>query len=409
MADVSSLESLRAIGASPLAAEVPADAQVTELPDYIDITNEISRMDLNGIRAVNWEEVVAKSETILREYSKNLLVAVYLAYGLYETKKLPGLTVGLGVVADMVETFWQELHPPLRRQRGRIRALEWLAAKAGAALARDRVEGEQADCEEALSEAQRLVDILSAQAPEFGDAVWSIVPALRTRLEEIQRTASAPAPEQPTPAPSTPAQSGPTAQPVAQPTPAPNGSAIGVELNLTTPEARDRSLRKVRSWLLDLARNLRATDIADPRAYALQRTAVWLQLRELPLSLNGKTELPCPPREVQGGIEAAWARQEYTTVVSLCEEATANSLFWLDAHRIAAEALAAMGHSAAAQAVRAETIALLHRLPSLEAMSFKDGTLFADPTTRQWLSSAESQGSGVEQTAGSNLLTGVGA
>lgn len=85
-----------------------------------NIIDEIARLDFDGVRAVNWEIVVKKSEIILREHSKNLRIAVYMAYGLYETKGLLGFAVGLGILADMAEHFWQDLYPPLRRQRGRI-------------------------------------------------------------------------------------------------------------------------------------------------------------------------------------------------------------------------------------------------------------------------------------------------
>ena len=146
----------------------------------------------------------------------------------------------------------------------------------------------------------------------------------------------------------------------------------------------------MRSSLLRFAASLRSADIADPRAYILQRAAIWLPLRVLPPAVNGETELPAPPRDVQAAIEAALTAQAYATVVGQCEDALSRQSVWLAGTASAREALSALGHTAAAQAVRAETLALLHRLPALVELKFNDGTPFADPATRQWLSLIES-------------------
>ena len=139
---------------------------------------------------------------------------------------------------------------------------------------------------------------------------------------------------------------------------------------------------------------LRGGDAADVRAYTLQRAALWLPVRELPPSVDGRTELPPPSGEVRGAITAAVTAGDPAGALSMCEDAAADSLFWFDAHRIAAEALAAMGHAPAARAVRAETGALLSRLPGVCDLRFNDGTPFAGPVTRRWLGIANERSDG---------------
>ena len=382
MSAVSSLEMLRAVGALPIAGNAPAGGSATELPDYTAITDEIARINLSGRRAVNWQSVIAKSEVILRDHSKNLRVAVYLAYGLYEVNGLRGLAAGLGITGDLVETFWPDLHP--LRARARIMALGWLVENVCTALEKDerRAPEEVAACEAALSAAERLQAGLTAQSSAAGEVMSALVPALQSRLEQIRRKSRQAAKPAASP-------NGPVASASVRPTPSPVTAIPGIPSDLTTSKARARALGELRSALLAFVGHLRAADMADPRVYILQRVSIWLPLCDLPPVINGRTELPRPPREVQGAIEAAVAAQEYATAVGLCEDAAANSLFWLDAHRIAAEALSALGHSAAAQAVRAETLALLHRLPALAALNFRDGTPFADPATRRWLGAEE--------------------
>ncbi len=403
MPDMSSFESLKSIGTSPVTGD--EFEHETELPGYSDIADEIARLDFDGVRAVNWEIVVRKSEIILRDHSKNLRIAIYMTYGLYETNGLPGFAAGLGVLADMVETFWQDLDPPLRRLRGRIMALEWLSEKARAALTRDTGAGEISDCETALSEANRLMDNLSEHAPEAGDALWNLVPVLKKRQEEIQQQeiqaeepiilpSVSPAPAQPSP-------------PVAQ-QPEPKAPAIPIDGDMSTSKTREQSLGALRSSLLDFVRRLRTADIADPRVYALHRVSIWLPIRELPPAINGKTELPYPSKEVLGAIETAIIGQNYAIAIDLCEDTVANSLFWLDGHRMTAEILTSIGHLSAAQAVRSETMALLHRLPALATLNFRDGTPFADPATRQWLSIVELQEPEEEEPEKPSLVSGMG-
>ena len=157
---------------------------------------------------------------------------------------------------------------------------------------------------------------------------------------------------------------------------------------------RDRSLRALGRSMLEAARELRNGDAGDVRAYTLQRAAIWLPVRELPPSIDGRTELPPPGGEVRGAIAAAMAGGTPAGALSMCEDAATESLFWFDAHRIAAEALSAMGHAPAARAVRAQTGALLGRLPGLGELRFNDGTPFAEPLTREWLGIADERTDG---------------
>ena len=241
------LTTIAEIGALAITDQAPASVDATETPEYVEIRHQISRIGLGGVRAVDWQQVVANAVVIVQERSKNLRIGAYLAYGLYETHGLRGLGVGFGVLCDMCDAYWNDLHPPPGRLRGRVLA------------------------------------------------------------------------------------------------------------------------------------------VADVRAYTLQRAAIWLPVRELPPSVAGRTELPPPAAEIRGAIEAAMTGGDCAGALALCEDAATDSLFWLDAHRISAEALVSLGHEAAARAILSEAGSLLCRLPALAGMSFKDGTPFAEPATKQWL------------------------
>ena len=372
------LRSIREIGAVPVMDDSPAGVDVAEIPEYLEITQEIARIGLGGVRAVDWTSVSANAGFILRERSKNLRVAAYLAYGLYETHGLKGLGVGIGVIADMCEAFWNDLHPPPNRLRGRVLALQWLVERVLAALDRGDAPADASDFEPALGQAERLVTSLNERSPDAGDAMNRLVPALRIRRDMLVRTAVA-------------------RRRLDEASMLRTGSALRVDARVTGPprsratddrserRERERSLRELGRSMLETARALRNGDVADVRAYTLQRAAIWLPVRELPPSTAGRTELPPPAGEVRGAIAAAVTGGDAAGALSMCEDAATDSLFWFDAHRIAAEALSTMGHAPAARAVRAETGALLSRLPGLRELCFRDGTPFAEPVTRRWL------------------------
>ena len=379
--------SIGSIGAVPIVEGAPAGVDAAEIAEFTEIAQEIARIGLGGVRAVDWARVVANAVFILRERSKNLRVGAYLAYGLYETRGLTGLGVGIGVIADMCDAFWDDLHPPPSRLRGRVLAMEWLAERVLAALDRGEAGADDSGFESALGQTERLVASLTERCADAGDAMRPLVPVLRARRDTLVRTADA-------------------RRRLDEASMLRTASASSVAARTTGAQRsrmnddqaarreRDRSLRALGRSMLEAARELRNGDAADVRAYTLQRAAIWLPVRELPPSIDGRTELPPPAGEVRGAIAAAMTAGAPAGALSMCEDAATESLFWFDAHRIAAEALSAMGHAPAARAVRAQTGALLGRLPGLGELRFNDGTPFAEPLTREWLGIADERTDG---------------
>ena len=371
------LATFRELGSVPITAGSPAGFDAAGTPEYADVVREISLIALGGVNAVDWQLVVANSEIILRKHSKNLRVGAYLAYGLYETNGLRGLGMGLGVLAAMCDSFWGNLFPPQRRLRGRILALEWLVERALAALGRNDAKFDASDCAFVLTQTEGLVVSLAVRSDGAADVMSGLIPFLRTRRAAATRTddTRAPASGDCVPAAAVPSSAAPDAA----------ANRLRMPGAGDARKGQERALRELGRSMLELAKDMRAADVTDVRAYTLHRAAIWLPVSELPPSIGGRTELPPPTDEVRGAIEAAMNAGDYGGALELCEDAVTDSLFWLDGHRIAAQALRSMGHASAAAAIRAQTAALPSRLPSLVHLSFKDGTPFAEPATRHWL------------------------
>lgn len=374
------------LGAAPISADAPAGVNVAELPEFDALTEALAALDLGGVRAVNWQQVVSLSEALLRDRGKHLKVGVHYAHGLMQTEGSAGLATGLAVLADMVESHWEGLFPPPRRLRGRINVIAWLAERVDASL--DMLANHPVKSRgDALAAAERLVSNLGKHNTDAADAAWPLVATLRD-------AANRPAPDTGTTpkAPSAsdtqkpPADSRATGAATGGTTSTGNVAPITPDVaDLGSERTREHALKAQRQAIFSFVRRLRDAAPSDPRAYSLHRASVWLQLKDLPPAVGGVTELPCPPAEVQAAIEASMVAEAYEAAVSQCEEAVIHSLFWFQGHRICAQALSRLGRQSAADAVQAAVGALLSRFPGLKDLKFRNGDPFVDAATRSWL------------------------
>ncbi len=79
--------------------------------------------------------------------------------------------------------------------------------------------------------------------------------------------------------------------------------------------------------------------------------------------------------------------------------------YWLDLSFYSHQALQALEHLQAAQALEQQLVQFVERLPGIEAMCFSDGRPFASPETRQWLEQASATHAGDASAGLSELDT----
>jgi type VI secretion system protein VasJ len=108
------------LGKTPVPGENPAGIDVSYEPEFEALEAELQKMSSpTASGGVDWQKVGRLAETILETKSKNLLVAAYLNYALLKTEGLRGLSDGVHVLREMVESHWEALYPPKRRMRAR--------------------------------------------------------------------------------------------------------------------------------------------------------------------------------------------------------------------------------------------------------------------------------------------------
>ncbi len=119
------------LGTEPIPGEEPGGIAPAEDPLFEELSAEIHKLDsLSAEDPPKWPRVVELGTTLLQEKSKSLQVAAYRAFGQFNTEGYAGLEDGLIVVRDLLKNFWETMHPPVKRLRGRKQALEWLADRA---------------------------------------------------------------------------------------------------------------------------------------------------------------------------------------------------------------------------------------------------------------------------------------
>jgi hypothetical protein len=118
----------------PISEGEPSGENAAYDPRYAELRNKMAALDSPTGDPVEWPEIVDSGRDLLTSITKDLLIASYTTYALFETKQLPGLAVGLELLHGLLEQYWDTMFPPAKRLRGRGNALDWLVARLELAL-----------------------------------------------------------------------------------------------------------------------------------------------------------------------------------------------------------------------------------------------------------------------------------
>lgn len=372
------------LGAEPVPGPAPAGSNIREAAEFEWLEAEVRRMEVDGPVAVDWRTVNALSLDILSKHSKDILVACWATYGLFRTEGYQGLAVGLGVLGGMVNAHWEGLFPPIKRQRARVGAVDWLVGRIGPALA----ENAPTDADyPAVLAAYDALDDLSRQFDQHlideQVALEDLLRALKSHYEQAKHAIEAAA------------QSAEAVQAGEQTAAALVDSAAPDQAAQPAASVEVVSVGADGDWaglidglpgmLRQAAAARRVTSPADPKVYLINRIGSWMRFDERPPDDAERTTIP-PPADQIPALEAKVAAGQHADVVNLAEDIAWTHPFWLDAHRHAANALQQMGPSLepAARVVRAAIALLVRCYPQIPKSYFSDGRPFADAETRAW-------------------------
>jgi type VI secretion system protein VasJ len=386
---VADLETLRArtkgfLEAIPGASPAGAPARLD--PAYQLIANEVAKLDAPSGGAVDWKAVVQGAGELLRTKSKDVVLAAFLAHGLQVTQGIDGLATGIGVVADLLDGYWDTAFPEVKRLRGRVNAIQWLLERSRATLPAVQAGAAEGPAVSGLEvAAQRLAEVVRARFADQAPAMGPLLDEVARLKGEVEAATATPEPAR---APESAAlPQGATAAPAAAPPRAAAAPLPDAPGGLADAAQAVDYLRNVGTALASAAAILRAADATEPLSYRVLRTGVWLHMQAPPAGTGGKTAVPPPPEPLRKQLATLSQNQKWAALVEEAEAALPQCRFWLDLHRHTAQALAALGagHARAREAVLVEVRAFLARMPSIPTLAFADGAPLADPQTRTWL------------------------
>jgi len=389
-------------GKTPVNESSPAGSDVSYEPEFEELQQEIDRLSIATApgEGVNWKKVAQLSELILKEKSKNLLVAAYLAQALIKTKEITGFIEGSVVLSDIVENFWESLYPPKKRKKGRLNAIKWWYEKAEL-FARNIPDNTELTAEEYDILRNSIKKIDSVLLEKTDDA-----PVLKPLIDLCERIPVKS--EQPPEEPVKTTENSETQKTTAEPENEPENEEIKskttepktVKKTLSEPAVEIESskdalkvLNQTMNTSVKSAGFLFNEDKSDFRSYKIFRFYVWSEVNKLPMIENeSNTVLPPPDSKIRSSLEAMFNAGEYENVIELAEKYLRNHIFWIDLNRFCASALDQLGkkYSQAKITVESESLELVSKIPGIENLCFSDGTPFADNETKSWLNSLKS-------------------
>ncbi|WP_413044354.1 type VI secretion system ImpA family N-terminal domain-containing protein [Pseudomonas sp. YJ42] len=176
---------------SPITASCFAGDDIRYAAEYELLEQELGKAaSLHAAGAVDWEAMRAGSESLLSTQTKDLRIAAWLTWSLYQRDSFLGLHAGLAMLGFFCRDHWEDIHP--RKDRTRAAAINWLVPRMEQVLADHVPMGEQLPLFEQI--AIELRSLESCLATRLGSQAPLLLPLCR-RLEEMVKRAGAAHPQ----------------------------------------------------------------------------------------------------------------------------------------------------------------------------------------------------------------------
>lgn len=374
--------SLKGIGKTTISENNPAGEDIRLDPDFEALSGEIEKMaSPSGASGLDWKKVVALSSDITVHRSKDILVVCYLCVGLLRTEGLIGLANGVGILRDILETFWESLFPPKKRMKARRNAIEWWIEKVRPGIAGMETEiwpeGEKNEFIDNL----KAIDAFLGENMEEAPVIAPLIKNIEALIVSEEVKEEKPQVKEPPPATET---TRPVEKGYDRHTPLSIAEA-GKPKEVFPEMDESKLIRQGLDMLGRAAAVFARQDPLNPLYFRLNRVIAWISVTSLPPAEEDRTLIPPPDRQVVNALRNLSRSGSWKELLQSAESRVPEFLFWIDLSRYSAEALEKLGLAEVAEAVARETSLYVGRLPGIEKLAFADGTPFADEDTREWL------------------------
>jgi type VI secretion system protein VasJ len=377
---------------APISDKEPVGVDVTYEDSFQQLKAEINKIG-SASGGADFDRIVELAMRILKDQSKDLNAASYLALGLCRVDGWKGIAEGFGAVRHLTVTFWEDLFPLKRRMAARRNTMQFVVERLGEWMELNPPGPQDRDAIVwALEEVEALQAFAMAEMGDDAPAFSLVLRLLRDNLRRLPDPAEVARKAEE-------ARKNAEAQQAATPSPAGDGApgaapAAAGGMEVPDLKSSDDAARLVNR----IAAQLRQQNEYDPLAFRLTRVMRFGILDAIPPNENGKTLVEPPEKERRQALAGFLEQGNYPLLVSEGEVALLERgmHFWLDLQRLVASGLEALGFpgKAAHRAVLDETANLIRRVPGLAKLRYNDGTPFADPVTMDWLAGIAASGEG---------------
>lgn len=133
---------IMAVAKAPITATSFAGDDIRYAAEYEVLEHELAKAaSLHAAGTVDWEAVREGSESLLSTQTKDLRIAAWLTWGLYQRDSFLGLHAGIAMLGFLCRDHWEDIHP--RKDRTRAAAISWLVPRMEQVLADHVPMGEQ--------------------------------------------------------------------------------------------------------------------------------------------------------------------------------------------------------------------------------------------------------------------------
>ena len=436
----------------PISAEKPGGDDIRYEPIFNEIRQaRIEEDDLPSgdwsreRKTADWPKVIKLSTDAISTRSKDLQLAAWLTEAMLKREGLKGLSASLDFVGDLVDGFWDHLHPELEEEDDlefRAAPLDWVGQYLASEVRLTPITAEghtlfdqadatavgyEGDADSSDKKKARAAAIEEGKLPpeELDEAVESTTKAwykdvmagidgslaaldrldsvgherfgieaprlspLREALEAVRQAVDPflqkKLEEDPDPVEiELPDETAGEegAESGSGAAPASDGAASG------SISAVPKSRAEAEARVAAAAAFLRREDPTDPAPYLLLRGFRWGELRLRSPDVDPRL-LAAPPTDQRARLRSLLLDGQWVQLLEGCEQvmATPYGRGWLDLQRYVLEACAGLGseYDRVANGIRRALQALLQDLPGLTRLTLMDDTPTANSETRIWL------------------------
>lgn len=396
----------------PISADAPCGENAKYDERFDKIKSEVMKLTAGSV-GMDWNAILINADELLSEKTKDLTLAAYLILGLVKINGYPGLAAGLKSLIFLLDNYWESMFPPVKRQRARVQAFEWINERISIILGTVEVKPEHVNL---IKECEILVNELTEKAQNAIPSQQISFASLRSEIAAAANKFPAPAPTSaPTvstvsnnnsanaddmsaafPAPESSSESTESEKDIptaAQPEHSSNVFTTTAPMMATVPETTD--IDSIKSGLLAIVKIIKLILEVQPDApvaYRLGRIALWDPIGAPPTSdAEGRTQIQAPRKQVFQAFEQQLSVKNWNSLRKNAEHAFLSSApmcFNMDIQRYIFLALQGCGAGEAAEVVQRETGRLLARFSGIVDLSYSTGVPFADGATRAWCEEA---------------------